>query len=68
MPKPDTPVRQAIRASGRTQREIAEVVGIHEATLSRIASGLYADDALRERIAAAIGVDVDSLWPAEQAA
>jgi transcriptional regulator with XRE-family HTH domain len=68
MPKPATPIRLAIRASGRTQREIAESIGMHEATLSRIANGLYADPDTREQIAEALGVEVSALWPEDVAA
>lgn len=38
MRKP-TPLKLAIVASGRTQREIAEMVGIDEDSLSKIANG-----------------------------
>lgn len=62
MPKIVTPLKLAIVASGRTQREIAEQVGLDEWKLSRIVNGLHCDDATQRKIAAALGLTVSSLF------
>lgn len=66
MRKP-TPLKRAIFESGKTQKAIANAAGIDEAVMSRIVNGLHADEAKRAAIAAALAVDPETLWPAEQA-
>jgi transcriptional regulator with XRE-family HTH domain len=63
MTRPVTPLRLAIAASGRTQREIADTLGISEEHLSRIVNGLHASQRMRESIAEEIGQTVEDLWP-----
>lgn len=65
MRKP-TPLKLAVVMSGRRQKDIATEVGTDEATLSRIVNGLHADDRMRSAIAAALGRQVDELWPADE--
>lgn len=68
MPAQPTPIRLALVHSGRTQREVAAEVGIHESYLSRIANGLHVDDEpTRAAIAAALGRPVDELFPSYEA-
>lgn len=63
MAKNPTPLRLAIVQSGRSQREIAELVGISESRLSLIVNGLHCNDATRAAIADALGRSVDELFP-----
>jgi transcriptional regulator with XRE-family HTH domain len=65
---PVSPLKRAIFESQRTQRDIASQCEIHEGTLSRIVNGLHADDAMRQRIAEALGREVHELWPMDVAA
>lgn len=58
-----TPLKRAIFESGRSQRDLANEVGIHETSLSRIVNGFHADDATRQRIADALGRKTGELWP-----
>lgn len=62
-----TPLKIAIFHSGRPQREIADALGIHEATLSRIVNGLRADPHIQARIAEVLGRPVADLFPADEA-
>lgn len=62
MPKNPTPLRFAIVQSGRTQRDIAEEVGLHESRLSLIVNGLHADDATQAKIAKALRRDIAELF------
>jgi DNA-binding XRE family transcriptional regulator len=64
---PVTPLKVAIVASGRTQRELAATVDITEEWMSRIANGANAGEPLRLAIAEELGVPVESLWPYEEA-
>ncbi len=70
MNRPVTPLRLAIVASGKRQKELAAEVGLSESRMSMIANGLHVDEATREKIAAALDTSVSALWPenAEQAA
>lgn len=64
MPRHVTPLRLAIVESGRTQREIADEVGLSESRLSLIVNGRrHCDDRMREKIAAALGRKISELWP-----
>ncbi len=63
MPRVVTPLRLAIVESGRTQREVADEIGLHESRLSLIVNGLHCDDRTRDAIAAALGRNVSELWP-----
>ncbi len=61
-----TPIRVALLEQDLTQKWLAEKVGRHEATISRIVNGLHCDAALRAAIALALDRHVDELWPNEQ--
>lgn len=63
-----TPLKRAIFESERTQREIAAEIGMDPSHLSRIVNGLHAADATRAAIAAALGRQVDDVFPPEVAA
>lgn len=58
-----TPLKLAIVASGRPQRDLALELGLHESQLSRIVNGLETDAGTRYAIADAIGREHDELWP-----
>jgi transcriptional regulator with XRE-family HTH domain len=58
-----TPLKLAVVASGRRQKDIAAQVGLDEATFSRIVNGLHAPDATRAAIAQALDVPEADLWP-----
>lgn len=60
-----TPLKLAIVASGRHQKDIAAEIGMDPAQLSRIVNGLHAPDSTREAIARALGRKVEELWPVE---
>lgn len=59
-----TPLRSALDRDPRTLREIADVIGIQDSHLNHYARGtrrpLLAN---AERIAEALGVPLESLWP-----
>jgi transcriptional regulator with XRE-family HTH domain len=59
-----SPLRLAIAASGRTQRDIAEAAGISERKLSQIVNGLHADEATQELIASELRQSRADLFPA----
>jgi plasmid maintenance system antidote protein VapI len=59
-----TPLKLAIVASGRTQRDIAQEIGVDEGHLSRIVNGLHCSDPMRDALCDALGKTVDELWPA----
>jgi transcriptional regulator with XRE-family HTH domain len=62
--KAPTPLRLAIVQTGRTQREIADEIGLSESRLSQIVNGHWnADEDTRDQIAAAVGRTRDELWP-----
>lgn len=63
MSRPVTPLKLAIAVSGRTQRDVAEALGLSEAHFSRIVNGLHASEATRQQIAGELGQTVDDLWP-----
>lgn len=68
MPRIVTPLRLAIVASGRTQREVAETAHLGESRLSLIVNGHWnPDEATRQAIADALHRSVDELWPADEA-
>jgi len=53
-----TPLKLAIVATGRTQRDIAASVGIDEFKLSRLVNGReHADEDLKEKLAQELGRD-----------
>ncbi len=62
MRKP-TALKVAIAQWGGRQKDLATQIGLSEPTLSRIVNGLHADDATREKIAAALGRTTHELWP-----
>lgn len=65
-----TPLKKLVVETGITQREIADLLGIHETSFSSIVNGrlIPSEDRKRE-IADALcreldrNVDVDDLWP-----
>lgn len=66
MPAPvrkPTPLKLAIVASGRRQKDVATAVGIDEVVFSRIVNGLHTSDARKAAIAAELATNVDALWP-----
>jgi plasmid maintenance system antidote protein VapI len=65
MAKNPTPLRLAIVLSGRTQRDIAGVLGMHESRLSLIVNGEPCDAQTQSRIAAALCRDVADLFAAD---
>ena len=62
-----TPLKRAIFETGRTQRSIADEVGMSESAFSRIVNGLHADELTRQRIAEALGLPESSLFPSQTA-
>lgn len=58
-----TPLKLAVVASGRRQKDIAAQIGMDEAGFSRIVNGLHTSEATRERIAQALGRTPADLWP-----
>jgi hypothetical protein len=68
MAKAPTPLRIAIAADGRTQREIAALVDIDETRFSRIVNGMHCDDGTRADIAKALGREKSELWPVDDEA
>lgn len=63
-----TPLKLAIVASGRHQKDIAAELGVLESTLSRWANGLHVPDERRQLIADVLGRDVAELFPEARAA
>jgi transcriptional regulator with XRE-family HTH domain len=68
MAKEPTALRIAIAASGRTQREVADAIGMSDGAFSRIVNGLHTSDANRAAIAHEIGASVSDLWPEQRVA
>lgn len=66
MRKP-TPLKRAIFDSGKTQKDIAESIGITESHLSRIVNGLHADEATRNALSAALNRTIADLFPVYEA-
>ena len=59
-----TPLRYARLARGLTQRELEQQAGLSETTVSHFEAGRrLPDSATQWRLAAALGVDVDVLFP-----
>lgn len=54
-------LRDARRAAGLTQVELADRVGVHQTRLSQIEGGAAVDLEMRWRLAVALGVDPASL-------
>lgn len=64
MPKNPTPLRLAIVHSGRTQRDIADEVGLSETRLSQIVNGHWnADHGTRTALASVLGLHVNDVFP-----
>jgi transcriptional regulator with XRE-family HTH domain len=63
MPSDDFPdrLRDARKAAGLTQIELADRVGVHQTRLSQIEGGAAVDLEMRWRLAVALGVDPASL-------
>jgi len=61
-----TPLKIAIVASGRSQREIATAIGMHPSHLSRIVNGLHADERTCESIAQELGREVADLFGGQE--
>ena len=62
-----TPLKRAIFESGRTQRSIAADVGMSESAFSRIVNGLHTDDATQAKIADALGLPEEQVFPSHNA-
>lgn len=58
-----TALKLAVLHSGSYQKDVAAAAGLDPATFSRIVNGLWCDSETRQRIAAALGRTVESLWP-----
>jgi transcriptional regulator with XRE-family HTH domain len=64
-----TPLKLAIVASGRLQKDIAAALGMDPARLSNIVQGHWnPDDATRQAIADELGQTVSELWPSQELA
>ncbi len=64
-----SPLKLAIVASGKTQREVAAAAGTDEYRLSRIVNGREVPPPdLRSALADVVGVPVSQLWPAQDLA
>lgn len=63
MAKNRTPLRRAIFESGRTQRSVADAIGVSESRMSLIVNGLHVDELTRQKISAALGREISDLWP-----
>lgn len=61
MPQP-TPLRLALLENERTQKSLADEVGLDAPRMSLIVNGLVPDAATRCAIAAALGRTVEELW------
>jgi len=62
-----THLKMAVAESGRTQREIARAVGLHEVTFSQYVSGTRVPpDHRKAEIAQELDRQVESLWPVPQ--
>lgn len=64
--KAPTPLRLAIAASGITQRNLADQIGLDETRLSRIVNGMQCDQATCQDIAKALGREKTELWPVDE--
>ena len=62
-----TPLKRAIFESGRTQRSIADQVPMSESAFSRIVNGLHTDELTQHKIAAALGLPVEAVFPSQDA-
>lgn len=62
-----TPLKLAIVASGRRQKDIAAAVELDEATMSRIVNGLRVKPEVEARIAGELGVSVEALFGSDHA-
>ncbi len=62
MRKP-TPLKRAIFDSGRTQKSIADALGMDEGHFSRIVNGLHPPDATCDAIAAELERTTAEIWP-----
>jgi transcriptional regulator with XRE-family HTH domain len=58
-----TPLKVAVVASGRRQKDIAAALGMTEAQFSLIVNGKHADHGTQERIAAELRQKVEVLFP-----
>lgn len=63
MAKMITPLKLAIVASGRSQREVAKAVGISEQQLSLIVNGLHADERTQKALARELRQTRADLFP-----
>jgi len=62
-----TPLKKLIFEAGCSQRELADLLGIHETSFSSIVNGrLVPSDARKREIAAAISRELDRDVPVEQ--
>lgn len=66
MPGKPTPLKLAIVHTGRSQKDIADAIGLSEPQLSRFVNGLHVPDATRQRLAAELRRTVTDLWPEDE--
>lgn len=58
-----TPLKLAVVASGRRQKDIAAALNMSEGQFSLIVNGKHASERTRDRIAAELGQTVETLFP-----
>lgn len=58
-----TPLKLAVIASGRRQKDIAAAIGMTEAQFSLIVNGKHAPERIRKEIANLLGQKVETLFP-----
>lgn len=64
-----TPLKLAVVASGRFQRDIAAEIGVDQHQFSRWVNGLHCPEpSTRQAIADVLGRQVTELWPQEAVA
>lgn len=64
MNRPVTPLKQALTRLGVSQAELSRRIGIDVVQVNRWTQGLFQPvDETKDRIAGALGVAVDELWP-----
>lgn len=58
-----TPIRLALLERDRTQKWLADELGVSEPVMSRIVNGLVPDASMCDRIAETLGRSIHELWP-----
>lgn len=65
---PSTPLKTVLTEEGRKQSWLSERTGIEKSRLSYIVNGLHPRDDEAAAIAAALGRQINELWPSAVAA